>query len=312
MMCCAKAVPRSKRSVTLVTRQPSFSSPTRFATGTRASSRNTSQKWLSPSMRAHRAHLDAGLVHVEDQPGDALVLRRVGVGAHEQLAVVGDVGAGAPDLLAVDDVLVAVAHRPGAQRREVGAGLRLGEALAPDALARAGCAAGGSARCSSVPSAISVGPACIMPTKLTLMYGASARGVLLEVDELLGDRQPATAELDRPLQPGVAGVVELALPAGVVGRGARASRRAAAAARAGTASSSQARTSRAERLVVVGVAQVHRSAPGRGAASRSSADGGEVDLARVGARQLVDDPDLGGQLVAGEHGARRARAGRRP
>ena len=49
MMCCANAVPRSKRSVTFVTRQPSFSAPTRFATGTRASSRNTSQKWLSPS-----------------------------------------------------------------------------------------------------------------------------------------------------------------------------------------------------------------------------------------------------------------------
>ena len=50
MMCCANAVPRSKRSVTLATRQPSFSSPTRFATGTRAPSRNTSQKWLSPSI----------------------------------------------------------------------------------------------------------------------------------------------------------------------------------------------------------------------------------------------------------------------
>ena len=50
MMCCANAVPRSKRSVTLVTRQPSFSAPTRLATGTRTSSRNTSQKWLSPSI----------------------------------------------------------------------------------------------------------------------------------------------------------------------------------------------------------------------------------------------------------------------
>ena len=50
MMCCANAVPRSKRSVTLATRQPSFSAPTRFSTGTRASSRKTSQKWLSPSI----------------------------------------------------------------------------------------------------------------------------------------------------------------------------------------------------------------------------------------------------------------------
>ena len=81
------------------------------------SSRNTSQKWLSPSMRPHRADLHPRLVHVEDQPGDALVLGRVRVGAHEQLAVVGDVGPRAPDLLAADDVLVAVAHRPGAQAR---------------------------------------------------------------------------------------------------------------------------------------------------------------------------------------------------
>jgi hypothetical protein len=49
-MCGAKAVPRSNRRVTLVTRQPSFSAPTRSVTGTRAPSRNTSQKWDSPSM----------------------------------------------------------------------------------------------------------------------------------------------------------------------------------------------------------------------------------------------------------------------
>src|SRR5262249_55213278 len=41
--------------------------------------------------------------------------------------------------------------------------------------------------------------------------------VLLEVDELLAHRQPATAERDRPMQSGVARVEELALPRGVVG-----------------------------------------------------------------------------------------------
>ena len=50
MMSAAQAVPRSKRSVTLVTRQPSFSWPTRFSTGTRTSFRNTSLKSLSPMM----------------------------------------------------------------------------------------------------------------------------------------------------------------------------------------------------------------------------------------------------------------------
>ncbi len=45
-----KAVPRSKLSVTMATRQPSFSLPTRFATGTRTSSKNTSQNSVLPSM----------------------------------------------------------------------------------------------------------------------------------------------------------------------------------------------------------------------------------------------------------------------
>ena len=51
-----------------------------------------------------------GEVHRQDQPGDAAVLRRARVGAHEQLAVVGDLRERAPDLLAVHDVVVAVAH----------------------------------------------------------------------------------------------------------------------------------------------------------------------------------------------------------
>ncbi len=48
-MCWANAVPRSNRRVTLATRHPSFSAPTRLLTGTHASSKNTSQKWSSPS-----------------------------------------------------------------------------------------------------------------------------------------------------------------------------------------------------------------------------------------------------------------------
>ena len=55
----------------------------------------------------------------------------LGVGAREQEAPVGHVGVAGPDLVAVDHVLVAVARRGGAQRREVGAGLGLAEALAP-------------------------------------------------------------------------------------------------------------------------------------------------------------------------------------
>ena len=80
---------------------------------------------------AQRALLDAGLVHRHRERGQALVLRHVGVGAREQEAPVGDVGVARPDLVAVDHVLVAVARRGRAQRREVGAGVGLAEALAP-------------------------------------------------------------------------------------------------------------------------------------------------------------------------------------
>ena len=76
---------------------------------------------------------------------DALVLRGIRVGAHQHLAVVGDLGVRGPDLLPGDDVVVAVAHRLAAQRREVGAGAGLGEALAPDLVAAQDRRAGGPA-----------------------------------------------------------------------------------------------------------------------------------------------------------------------
>ena len=57
------------------------------------------------------------------------------VGAHQREHPVGMVRPGGPDLLAVDDEVVAVAHRRGAQAREVGAGIGFGIALAPDRLA---------------------------------------------------------------------------------------------------------------------------------------------------------------------------------
>ncbi len=63
------------------------------------------------------------------------MLRRVGVGAGDEDAELGEVGQRGPDLLAVDHVLVAVADRPGAQVGEVGAGAGLAEQLAPDLLA---------------------------------------------------------------------------------------------------------------------------------------------------------------------------------
>ena len=84
---------------------------------------------------AQRADVDAGLVHLDGEVGDAPMLRHVGVGAGEQHAEVGDLRAGRPHLLTVDDPLVAVADRLGLQAGEVGAGARLAEELAPRLLA---------------------------------------------------------------------------------------------------------------------------------------------------------------------------------
>ena len=103
-----------------------------FSAVTRASSNITCpNSFVMPLIIAQRPLLDAGLVHRHRERGEALVLRDVGIGAREQQAPVGDVGVARPDLVAVDHVLVAVARRGRAQRREVGAGVGLAEALAP-------------------------------------------------------------------------------------------------------------------------------------------------------------------------------------
>ena len=79
-----------------------------------------------------RAQRDAGGVHREDQQRDApLLLLRRRVGADQAEDPVGVLAQRGPGLLAVDDPVVAVADGGGAQRGEVGAGVGLGEALAP-------------------------------------------------------------------------------------------------------------------------------------------------------------------------------------
>ena len=80
---------------------------------------------------AQRSNLDTGLVHVNDEVGDALVLRGVRVGPGNEHALLGHVPAGRPDLLAGDDPLVAVPDRLGLQPGQVRPGTRLGEELAP-------------------------------------------------------------------------------------------------------------------------------------------------------------------------------------
>lgn len=87
-----------------------------------------------PRQLAQRPRLDARAVHVDDEVGQALVLRHVGVGAGEQQAPAGAVRQAGPHLLTVDNPFVAVGYRRGRQPGEVGTRARFGEQLAPDVL----------------------------------------------------------------------------------------------------------------------------------------------------------------------------------
>ena len=113
--------------------QPPLSGPTRFSCG----HAHVGEEHLVEVAEVlvgelgERPALDARRLHVDDQRADALVLRRVGIGAHEAEAPVGVVRARRPHLLAVDDELVAVEHGARLQAREVAAGAGLAHAEAP-------------------------------------------------------------------------------------------------------------------------------------------------------------------------------------
>ena len=114
--------------------QPPFSGPTRFSLGTFTSVKKVSQKGVVPLIKQDRPRLDARALHVDQQEADALVLLRR-VGAHQAEAPVGEMRAARPDLLAVDQVVVALVLGLGLQAARSDAGARLGEALAPAQLA---------------------------------------------------------------------------------------------------------------------------------------------------------------------------------
>ena len=67
----------------------------------------------TPAGLLDRPHLDSRTFHVEKEHGETLVLRHIGIGAGQKDTIVGIMRAGGPDLLAVDDPLVAVAFPRG-------------------------------------------------------------------------------------------------------------------------------------------------------------------------------------------------------
>ncbi len=74
-------------------------------------------------------------MHVDRHPADALMLRDVDVGACDQHAHVSCLTEGGPDLLTVDDPLIAITFGSRAQSGEVGTRARFAEQLAPGLLA---------------------------------------------------------------------------------------------------------------------------------------------------------------------------------
>src|SRR5205823_13094983 len=127
---------------------------------------------------------------------DALVLRGVRVGAGDEHPTVGRTGAAGPHLLAVDDPLVAVAHGPGLQAGEVGAGARLAEQLAPR------LAAGGEGQQPAVALLLRAvldhdGTAHVLSQPARRAEGAGV-GDLLGDDAAVGRAQATSAVADRP------------------------------------------------------------------------------------------------------------------
>ena len=141
--------------------------------GTSTPLRKISLNSASPVIWRQRPHLDAGRVHVDDQVGQPLVALRVGVGAGEEDAEVGDVRVRRPHLLAVEHEAVAVEPAARADAGEVGSGSGSEKPWHQiSSAARSGCRY--RAFCSSVPCAMIVGPA--MPSPITpTCGGASAR-----------------------------------------------------------------------------------------------------------------------------------------
>ncbi len=204
---------RSCSSVVWATRQPSWRSPILFVVGNTDVLEEDLVEMREPRHLPQRSDLYAGRLHVEQEPGDALVLRSLGVGPGEKEAPLRVVGPRRPHLLAVDDPLVAVGHSGGAQRRQVGSGSRFREQLAPDLLA-------GEQRWKE-PASLFIravgddGGAAERDADAEHGVGNHEGGALLAPDDLLHQRGTAAAVFGRPADsgPSVGGGFLLPLPA---------------------------------------------------------------------------------------------------
>src|SRR5438034_5526290 len=175
------------------------------------------------------ANLDAGRVHRADDPRDAAVARRLGVGAHEELLELRHVREAGPYLLPADDQEVALDSGARLEARQVGARVRLREALAPDHLAAQDRRE--MRRLLLLAAARDEGRTGVaQAAEERRDVGRAGARVLLAPDELLHERRAAAAVRPRPRDARPAAVVHAPLP-GLVVRGARAELRRARRAR---------------------------------------------------------------------------------
>ena len=120
---CAPIISRSCVSRYLATSQPPLGGRPGCASRTRTLSKKVSQNGDLPEISRIGLVLTPGAGHVEQHEADAGVLLRRAVGAHQAEDPVGLVGVAGPDLLAVDEVVVAAVlgarrpARPGPSRR---------------------------------------------------------------------------------------------------------------------------------------------------------------------------------------------------
>ena len=81
--------------------------------------------------QADRSWPHAGVCHVDQQEGNAVMLAHGRVGADKTEDPVGVMRVAGPDLVTVDQVMIALQHRASLQPRQIGPGSRFAVALAP-------------------------------------------------------------------------------------------------------------------------------------------------------------------------------------
>jgi hypothetical protein len=165
---------------------------------------------LCPGDLHDRPDLDAGLLHRHEEVRQAFVLRRVTIGTAQHEDPLRPVRERRPHLLSVEHPFVAVALGAGLHVREIGTGVGLGVALAPN------LGAAQDARKELMLLRV-VAEVHDRRTEQSFTDNADAAGpartgVFLVEDDLFEQRRAAAAELGRPAQPDPRVPAELLLP----------------------------------------------------------------------------------------------------